>query len=567
MTGPCAAAAAACLLVVAAHVHAQSVVPPLPAPGPYPVACTNVEQDLSRLAPGETPDLYWRGVATEEKERYVTTLLASRADALTGSFVVPADAELFDRWAGDTVVYAYLACYPTSPGNDRADYLLPDGVVVPRMQRGSEAPWLPEGASRLPVLLYSHGYGGSPLTGTYRDALLAFASWGYVTIAPFHGDLRYSVLGPDSPAATSSGYVPVWSEFVAMQATRPLSMSNALDVLLGHPHWRDRVDAGRVGAFGVSQGGETVMLLGGAALTYGLFTLDSRPVTLDARVRAGVGYVPYFGIGSLPAFGRDQVGAEAVSLPFLALSGTADDVAPADTVRRALDRMDGPRGHVLFEGLGHELDPTTSADIATWSLGFLAAFVLDDAAARSRLASVERVDGGLDDRKSFYVDPSGGGATEGEIVDTIEYYNAALDHYFITAFADEAAMLDEGVQVPGWSRTGHAFRAWKAGSGPGNDACRFFGTPGRGPNSHFYTISAAECATVQANADWTYEGVAFRAVEPVSAGCGPDATVTRLYNNGMGGEANHRFLVDAQEIERMLAKGWSVEGPVFCVPR
>ena len=97
---------------------------------------------------------------------------------------------------------------------------------------------------------------------------------------------------------------------------------------------------------------------------------------------------------------------------------------------------------------------------------------------------------------------------------------------------------------------------------------RFFGTEGRRPNSHFYTISASECEKVKTNADWTYEALAFRAIEPLSTGCTAEyATVTRLYNNGMGGEANHRYLTDAAEIDRTVAKGWLVEGPVFCVPR
>jgi serine protease len=169
----------------------------------------------------------------------------------------------------------------------------------------------------------------------------------------------------------------------------------------------------------------------------------------------------------------------------------------------------------------------------------------------------------------LYVDPNGGGGgAAGEVVDTIEFYNASIDHYFITAFPDEAAMLDQGTQVPGWKRTGYTFRSWKAGTGSGNDACRFFGTPGRGPNSHFYTISTAECEKVKTNPDWTYEALAFRAVEPLAAGCSASyATVTRLYNNGMGGQANYRFLTDSAEINRMVAKGWLVEGPVFCVPR
>src|SRR5205085_5194104 len=120
--------------------------------------------------------------------------------------------------------------------------------------------------------------------------------------------------------------------------------------------------------------------------------------------------------------------------------------------------------------------------------------------ARSRLATVEPVEGGLDDHKVLYVDATGSGSS-GVVVDVIEFHSAALDHYFITAFPEEAAALDAGVP-PGWARTGKSFKAWKSGTGPGSEACRFFGTPGRGPNSHFYTIDAAECDTVKANPDW-----------------------------------------------------------------
>jgi predicted dienelactone hydrolase len=546
---------------------AQSVIPPLPTTGPYPVACTNVEQDLSRVSQGETASQYWRGVASGDTVRYVNALLVSPGNSLASTFTTPRDGELYDRWAGQPVSYVYLACYPTTAANARADYTLPGDVVVPRMQRGAEAPILPSSPSRLPVLLYSHGYGGSPLDGNYLSALVAFASWGYVTLAPFHGDLRYSVFGPDAWSLRFS--IPVWDEFVAMQAIRPLSASAGLDVLLARAEWRDRVDTGRIGAFGISQGGETIALLAGAELTYGLFRFDSKRVTLDSRVRAGVGYIPYFGLDNLPAFGRDQEGVREFTMPFLALSGTDDSIAPQAMVRQAIDRMEGPRGHVLFSGQGHNLDPSSGADILTWALGFLDAWLNGNAAAKSKLTQVVSVEGGLDDRKEVYVDPTGGGGGGvGEVVDTIEYYNTGLDHYFITAFPDEAADLDAGGQVQGWKRTGYAFRSWKAGTGPGNDACRFFGAEGRGPNSHFYTISASECEKVKANADWTYEALAFRAVEPLSTGCAAEyGTVTRLYNNGMGGEANHRYLTDAAEIDRTVAKGWLVEGPVFCVPR
>ena len=63
------------------------------------------------------------------------------------------------------------------------------------------------------------------------------------------------------------------------------------------------------------------MLLGGAEVTYGLATLQSKRVTLDSRVKAAVGYIPYFGLEDLPAFGADQRGVVGVTLPYLAISG------------------------------------------------------------------------------------------------------------------------------------------------------------------------------------------------------------------------------------------------------
>src|SRR5689334_16360502 len=161
--------------IVAAAARAQTVVPPLPLTGPHPVACTNVEQDFTRVKTGETAEMYWRGVASGGSERYVDALLVAPAAALATTFTAPDDDALYDRWAGHPVRYVFLACYPTTPANTRADYALPGGDVVPHMQRGDDSPILTATPSRLPVLLFSHGYGGSPLNGEYLSAILAFA--------------------------------------------------------------------------------------------------------------------------------------------------------------------------------------------------------------------------------------------------------------------------------------------------------------------------------------------------------------------------------------------------------
>ena len=72
--------------------------------------------------------------------------------------------------------------------------------------------------------------------------------------------------------------------------------------------------------------------------------------------------------------------------------------------------------------------------------------------------------------------------------------------------------------------------------------CRFFGTPGRGINSHFYTVIPEECALVMQNPDWYFEAIAFYIAAPDVIQCPPSARpVFRLYNNGQGGQPNHRY--------------------------
>ena len=151
----------------------------------------------------------------------------------------------------------------------------------------------------------------------------------------------------------------------------------------------------------------------------------------------------------------------------------------------------------------------------------------------------------------------------------VEFYNASLGHYFITAYADEAAMLDAGNLVRGWARTGVEWSAW-ANAEDHADAvpvCRFFGTPGRGPNSHFYTADAGECAQVRQNPDWTYESVAFYIDVPRNGPCAAGTTpVYRSFHPGATvAESNHRFLVDLTMHERMVANS-TLEGVVMCSP-
>jgi uncharacterized delta-60 repeat protein len=156
----------------------------------------------------------------------------------------------------------------------------------------------------------------------------------------------------------------------------------------------------------------------------------------------------------------------------------------------------------------------------------------------------------------------------------VEFYNVILNHYFITAEPAEAAAIDAGAAGPGWQRTGRGFRVWLAATGvqPGAlPVCRFYGTPGIGPNSHFYTIDPLECDAVRSDPGWRFEGIAFFAFPPSSSGpyvC-PIGTlqVLRAYNNRFAqNDSNHRYTTSQAIYLSMGAQGWKLEGVVFCSP-
>jgi predicted dienelactone hydrolase len=555
------AAGIACLMIAAsAGADSLAEVDPVP-PGLYVVGCSNVEQDLTRVFPNETAEDYWEGVPDGTRQRYVTQLFVDPTDALAVNVNVPNDQELFVNYSGQQVPTALIVCYPTAPNSPRADYLLPTGNAVPHMQRGAEAPLWDDPSAQYPVLVFSHGLGGSPLSNDYIVPLTVLASYGYVVVAPFHGDPRFADINIDSlsDAAYAVLHFPT---YVEMQAVRPLTTVAALNFLLGHPQYHDHVDATRVAGFGASLGAETLLLQSGAQLTTTV-GLSSKQVIADSRLKAIVGYVPYFGQPIFPAFGRDQEGLDGVTTPFLGIGGFSDTTAPIETIAQGVLRLHGSRELLGLEGVGHFFDFPSAPDIFTWSLTFFAAHAQDDRLALAKIARMIDVRGGGDDR--LLIDYTAPAALDSGERDTVEFYNASLGHYFITAEPAEVAMLDAGVIVPGWVRTGFDFKSWTVESGVGVPACRFFGTPGSGPNTHIFTINVPECTELHADPRWTYEGLAFDEQAPIADDCPVNLVpVTRIYNNGIGGEANHRFLTSHSEANATVAAGWLIEGVVFC---
>src|SRR2546422_11600564 len=144
----------------------------------------------------------------------------------------------------------------------------------------------------------------------------------------------------------------------------------------------------------------------------------------------------------------------------------------------------------------------------------------------------------------------------------VEYYYGAWDAYFVTSFPGEIAALDGGAFGGVWKRTGQTFTVWTAPTSGAVPTCRFFSVIFAPRSSHFYTDRSDECASLTQSPGWQHEGIAFYLQALTAPDDCPPGTVIlyRLYNNGMGGAPNHRFITDAALIPLMIAAGWSLEG-------
>jgi hypothetical protein len=153
----------------------------------------------------------------------------------------------------------------------------------------------------------------------------------------------------------------------------------------------------------------------------------------------------------------------------------------------------------------------------------------------------------------------------------VEYYNAVLDHYFITWVAAEQANLDAGNTPTRWTRTGYSFRALAAAQAGSSPVCRYYIPPALG-DSHFFGRGTVECdATGRDNPTFVLESTEFMHIHLPAAGTCPAATtpVYRAFSNRA--DANHRYMTDRAVRDAMVASGWLAEGDgpdlvVMCAP-
>lgn len=550
-------------------VATSGIVPSLA--GNYAVGCSNVEQDFSRLRNGESAADYWEGNPLVDGSHYVTDLLVSPGNALTYKVNVPAVSEIdvFEKQGGKALQYAAVVCYPTPNSSTRADYTLPSGVKVPRMQRGAETPMVltnPASASagKWPLLVMSHGLAGSPLGDDYVQVMARLAAEGYIVFAPFHADARYSRIRLEN----FSDYwylLSKYAEVAEMQAIRPLGLKQGLDYLLGKPEYANVIDQDQIAGFGASLGGMAIMLVQGARMTTSWGGAE-RVIVRDNRYKAVVGYVPFSGYSFQPMFGNSNEGVKSVRVPYLGIGGTADIVAPIGRTSEMISNLGGSKYFVTIAGMPHGFRVEDAPEVFGWTFAFLKAHLSRNQTDRALFHTIDNIPGGSDDVVAIRKTLAWGSRDELEVV---EFYSQSARKFFMTGRPEEVALLD-GLPTL-WQRTGHRFATHRLDAPLGGPMCRIWANDGASLNTHFYSLRDSDCAALRTQSWARDEGTVMRAQDflpqiaifpPPPPQCPADTvSVIRLFNTTT---VNHRYVTTGLMSRMLLTREWQMDGPVFC---
>lgn len=187
----------------------------------------------------------------------------------------------------------------------------------------------PVEGQRLPLIVMSHGNGG--FFGGHADTAQALAEAGFVVAALTHPGDNYK----DQSRATA-------------MADRPAALSALIGWMLDASPLKAKLDPAKVGAFGFSSGGFTVLAAAGGnpdvvgtvpghcqahPNNYDCKLTASRPIPTDAltaqwisdaRIKAVVSAAPALGY----AFGKD--GLKGLTVPLQLWKASDDEVLPGD---------------------------------------------------------------------------------------------------------------------------------------------------------------------------------------------------------------------------------------------
>src|SRR5229473_4971653 len=207
----------------------------------------------------------------------------------------------------------------------------------------------PNDAGKNPVIVFSHGAGGSQ---TCCDGLTHhWASYGYVTIQPTHDD---SALQRRNQGEENIRFMQVVRDALkkpALWESRPLDISYVLDALHSLenrvPGLVGKIDADRIGVGGHSMGPYTTEAIAGALIDLPGHSARS---SVDPRVKAVLCLSPQ-GPGQ---FGLTEHSFDQISLPYMGMTGSLDSLGPIASPawhKTPFDRSQpGDKYHLFIEG-------------------------------------------------------------------------------------------------------------------------------------------------------------------------------------------------------------------------
>jgi predicted dienelactone hydrolase len=248
----------------------------------------------------------------------------------------------------------------------------------------------PEGDGPVPLVVVSHGIGGSRQGYSYLGEY--FAANGMASLHLQHVGSDRS-LWAGNPVSLVGRLQGAAQEREALERVKDLSF--ALDRLLAHERFGARVDRARIAAAGHSYGANTVMLAAGASVQRAGRRLELR----DPRVRAAVL------LSAPPFYGEEDLKAilQSITLPTLHVTATEDIIripgyySPASDRIAVFEAVGSPvKALAVFEGGSHsiftnragtggvELNPKVKAATKELALAFLRRVFegKDDALAR-----------------------------------------------------------------------------------------------------------------------------------------------------------------------------------------
>lgn len=202
---------------------------------------------------------------------------------------------------------------------------------------------MPAGTGKVPVILFSHGLGGSLDAGTL---------WAEAWVRDGDAVIHLQHAGSDSGIIGSGGLRAAMS--IEQLRARADDVHFAIDALAKHRREGacdlTRLDLHRIGMSGHSFGAQTTLSIAGqhypvAGMNFG-----------DGRVTAAIAFSP-----QPPVAARDTSAFGGISMPFFSITGTKDQVAWLNTVtpkdRERPFRAMAPGGKYLLvmEGANHRM--------------------------------------------------------------------------------------------------------------------------------------------------------------------------------------------------------------------